>query len=164
MTSVALHSYPSDCSLAFAFSSLLYPLAHQRSLRFACPWGEQSGLPCSDASTEWPGSFFTPRTTVVCVLPKQTGYTGSYRFCPQPVSIFGWTGTHDAYKGSLALTILHSSQAQLSAQCSQISPCLTTRLRSYDRGTFSPELRTRPLPATRVQVGYCWQNSRFRYR
>lgn len=115
MTSVALHPYPRHYSKAFAFSNLLYPLIRQPSLRSACPLGRRSGLPCSDVSTEWPGSFFTPGISVVCVLSRQRRYTESHSFFPQPVSIFGWTVAHDACKGSHPLTIFHSSQPQFSA-------------------------------------------------
>jgi len=41
------NAYPAHYSLAFAFSTILYPHFPQHSLRFACHEGENTGLPCS---------------------------------------------------------------------------------------------------------------------
>ena len=155
-----LNPYPPDYRPAFACSLILYPLPRRLALRVAFPRaGRTTGLPRSADVPEWvrsplyaggaasaPGEFGAPGPDHVPFGPSLTASLA----CPCSRRLRGFTWVDLSTRSWLPTTLMLA--VAVSARALAALP--------KEEATLSRELRTPPLPATHVPVGYCWQNSR----
>ena len=115
VTSVILHPYPDHYSPAFAFSSLLYPPTQQCSSRSTCPRADRRAYPVPQfqQNGQVPSLRRGSLSSACSLVRRETPYPIAFALSLS-ASLAGLYA-HDACKGSLSLTVLHSSQAQLSA-------------------------------------------------